>query len=80
MPTIPPSAACGPGSSAASLERALFAMAGTITLVSVVLAITVTPWLLLVTAFVGANQLLFAATGACPASLVLGRLLDGRGA
>ena len=55
------------------LERVLFAMAGTVTLASVVLAVTVSPWFLLLTAFVGANQLLYVAAGACPASIILKR-------
>ncbi len=57
------------------LERALFALAGTMTLVSAALAALVSPWFLLLTAFVGVNQWLYVAVGACPASLVLTRLL-----
>jgi hypothetical protein len=56
------------------LERVLFALAGTMTLVSVALAANVSPWFLLLTAFVGINQWLYVTVGACPASLVLGRL------
>lgn len=55
------------------LERVLFALAGTVTLVSALLAWTVSPWFLMLTAFVGVNQWLFVAFGACPASLLLGR-------
>jgi hypothetical protein len=55
------------------LERVLFAMAGTMTLVSVALAALVSPWFLLLTAFVGVNQLLYVTVGACPASIVLSR-------
>lgn len=55
------------------LERILFVMAGTVTLVSAALAAAVSPWFLLLTAFVGANQLLFAAVGDCPASFILQR-------
>lgn len=55
------------------LERALFALAGTITLVSVVLALVVSPWFLALTAFVGVNQWLYVLFGACPASLILKR-------
>ena len=55
------------------LERVLFAMAGTVTLVSALLAATVSSWFLLLTAFVGVNQWLYVLTGACPASLVIGR-------
>jgi hypothetical protein len=54
--------------------RILFAMAGTITLGSAVLAATVSPWFLVATSLVGVNQLLLVATGSCPASYVLGRL------
>jgi len=55
------------------LERILFALAGTVTLASALLAATVSPWFLLLTAFVGVNQWLYVTLGACPASLVLGR-------
>ena len=55
------------------LERVLFAMAGTVTLVSAELAALVSPWFLLLTAFVGVNQWLFVSVGACPASIVLRR-------
>jgi hypothetical protein len=56
-----------------TLERVLFGLAGTMTLLSVVLATTVSSWFLLLTAFVGINQWLFVAFGNCPASLVLRR-------
>lgn len=62
------------------LERVLFALAGTMTLVSVALVALVSPWFLLLTAFVGANQWLYVAIGACPASLVLKRLTRLRSA
>lgn len=57
------------------LERVLFALAGTMTLLSALLAATVSPWFLLLTAFVGVNQWLYVTVGTCPASLVLGRLV-----
>jgi hypothetical protein len=53
------------------LERVLFAMAGTVTLAATLLAAVVSPWWLLLTAFVGANQLAYVAFGDCPSSLVL---------
>lgn len=56
------------------LERALFLMAGTMTILSAVLAATVSPWFLLLTGFVGVSQLLFVTVGACPASLVLAKV------
>ena len=55
------------------LERILFALAGTMTLFSVGLAVTVSPWFLLLTTFVGLNQWLYVAVGNCPASLALTR-------
>ena len=55
------------------LERVLFALAGTMTLLSALLAATVSPWFLLLTAFVGVNQWLYVTIGACPASIVLTR-------
>ena len=55
------------------VERVLFAMAATVTLLSALLAAVVSPWFLLLTAFVGINQWLYVLVGACPASLVLGR-------
>jgi hypothetical protein len=55
------------------LERVLFALAGTMTLLSVALAAIVSPWFLLLTAFVGVNQWLYVAVGNCPASIVLRR-------
>jgi hypothetical protein len=55
------------------LERVLFALAGTVTLASALLAAAVSPWFLLLTAFVGLNQWLYVVAGACPASIVIGR-------
>ena len=62
------------------LERALFAMAGTMTLLSALLAATVSPWFLLLTAFVGVNQWLYVLFGACGASVVLRRVFGLRSA
>ena len=56
------------------LERVLFAMAATVTQVSALLAAVVSPWFLVLTAFVGVNQWLYVSLRACPASLVLRRL------
>lgn len=52
----------------------LFAMAGSVTLLSALLAWLVSPWFLLLTAFVGLNQWMFVLAGNCPASLVLRRV------
>jgi hypothetical protein len=57
------------------LERILFALAGTMTLVSIALALLVSPWFLLLAGFVGVNQWLFVVVGACPASVALERMM-----
>ena len=57
------------------LERVLFAMAGTVVLASVALAVLVSPWFLLLTAFVGVSQCLYVTVSWCPASLVVERVL-----
>lgn len=62
------------------LERVLFALAGTMTLLSVLLAAVVSPWFLLLAAFVGVNQWLYVVAGACPASLVIARVFGLRSA
>jgi hypothetical protein len=56
------------------LERALFAMAGTVTLLSAALAAAASPWFLLLTAFVGASHWLYVVVGACPVLVVLTRI------
>ena len=55
------------------LERVLFALAGSMTLLSVLCALLVSPWFLVLAALVGFNQLLYVAAGVCPASFVLER-------
>ena len=55
------------------LERILMAMAGTMSLLSALLAAIVSPWFLLLTAFVGVNQWLYVTLRGCPASIVLKR-------
>jgi hypothetical protein len=77
----PVDAGAGDGDAANSrwpLERVLFALAGTVTLLSVALAALVSPWFLLLTTFVGVNQWLYVLFGACPASLILRRLFGLR--
>lgn len=56
-----------------TLERVLFALAATMTLASVTLALLISPWFLLLTAFVGVSQWMYVVLGDCPASLVLRR-------
>jgi Protein of unknown function (DUF2892) len=72
-PTHLPAAAMDPASLQTRwpLERVLFALAGSMTLISAVLAALVSPWFLLLTAFVGVDQWLYALVGVCPASLIL---------
>ena len=57
-----------------NLDRAVLALAGTIVLVSVLLSALVSPWWLLLAAFVGLNLLQSSVTGFCPAALVFRRL------
>ena len=52
----------------------MLALAGTITLVCALLAALVSPWWLLLTAFVGLNLLQSSVTGFCPAAAVFRRL------
>ncbi len=56
------------------LERVLFAMAGTMTILGALLAAFVSPWFLLLVGFVGLNQWLYVTFRGCPASVVLTRL------
>ena len=56
------------------LERILFALAGSMTLLSVLFAVLAGPWFLVLAAFVGVNQWLFVVVGGCPASLLLERV------
>jgi hypothetical protein len=62
------------------LERVLFALAGTITLLSAVLTVTVSKWFALLAAFVAVNQWLYVLVGACPASIILRRACHLRSA
>ena len=62
------------------LERVLFGIAGSVTLLSAALAALVSPWFLLLTAFVGINQWLYVAVGACPMSIMLKRFAGLRSA
>jgi hypothetical protein len=57
------------------LERVVFALAGSVTLASALLAALVSPWFLLLTVFVGVNQWLYVTVGGCPASVVLERVV-----
>ena len=52
-----------------TVDRAVLAFAGTIVLLSAALVYLVSPWWLLLTAFVGLNMLQSAFTGVCPAAM-----------
>ena len=56
------------------IDRAMFAFAGIMILLSVTLAWFVSPYWLLLTAFVGLNLLQSAFTGFCPAAMVFRKL------
>lgn len=57
-----------------NVDRAVFVLAGSMVLVSAVLAWLVSPFWLLLTAFVGLNMLQAAFTGFCPAATIFGKL------
>jgi hypothetical protein len=57
-----------------SVDKAVFAFAGVMVLLSVALTYFVSPWRLLLTVFVGANMLQSAFTGFCPAAMMFKRL------
>lgn len=57
-----------------SLDRAVMLFAGIMTLLSALLVSLFSPWWLLLTAFVGLNQVQSSFTGFCPAAMALSRL------
>lgn len=57
-----------------NLDRAVLAFAGLMILASVALVHFVSPWWLLLTAFVGLNLLQASVTGFCPAAIVFRKL------
>ncbi len=57
-----------------NVDRAVLAFAGVMILLSLLLAVYVSPYWLLFTAFVGANMLQSAFTGFCPAAIVFRKL------
>jgi hypothetical protein len=74
----PPRVADEPGARVGRwpLERVLFALAGTMTILSAGLAALVSMWFLLLTGFVGVSLWLYVLVGQCPASFVLQRLFS----
>ena len=57
-----------------SIDRMVLAFAGTMVLLSLALAYSVSPWWLLLAAFVGLNMLQAAFSGFCPLAMILKRL------
>ncbi len=57
-----------------NLDRAVSAFAGVMILISVLLVHFVSPWWLLLTAFIGLNLLQSSVTGFCPAAIVFKKL------
>ncbi|WP_397573641.1 DUF2892 domain-containing protein [Silanimonas sp.] len=57
-----------------NIDRAVFAFAGVMTLLSIALTHFVSPWFVLFTAFIGLNLLQSAFTGFCPAAIVFKKL------
>ena len=57
-----------------NLDRAVFAFAGVMTLLSVALTQLVSPWFFLFTVFIGLNLMQSAFTGFCPAAVVFKKL------
>lgn len=57
-----------------NLDKAVLAFAGAMVLSSAVLTYFLSPWWLLLTAFVGVNLLQASVTGFCPAAIVFSKL------
>jgi hypothetical protein len=57
-----------------NIDRAVFAFAGVMTLLSVALTHFVSPWFALFTVFIGLNLLQSAFSGFCPAAIVFKKL------
>ncbi len=54
-----------------NIDKIIFGFAGSLILISVALAWLVSPYWLILTAFVGANLLQSSLTGFCPAAVIL---------
>lgn len=57
-----------------NIDRMVMAFAGLMILASLALTYLVSPWWMLLTAFVGLNMLQAAFTGFCPAAMLFGKL------
>lgn len=62
-----------------TLDRAVLAFAGVMTLLSVALTYWVSPWWMLFTVFIGLNLLQSSFTGLCPAAWFFRKLGVGEG-
>lgn len=62
-----------------TIDRVMFAFAGSMILLSLALTLWVSPYFIWLTAFVGANMLQSAFTGFCPAAAILRKLGVKRG-
>jgi len=56
------------------MENAIRVMAGSLVLISLSLTYFISPWWLLLAAFVGVNLIQSAFTGFCPAEIILAKL------
>ncbi|HEY5283548.1 MAG TPA: DUF2892 domain-containing protein [Polyangia bacterium] len=56
-----------------TVDRIVFAVAGTLVLLSVLLTLTVSTWFLAIAGFVGTNMLQSAFTKFCPLAVILRR-------
>jgi len=54
-----------------TIDRIVFAVAGTLVLLGLVLGLTISPWFLAIAGFVGVNLLQSAFTGLCPLAMIL---------
>ena len=57
-----------------TIDRAVMMFAGAMILISLALAVYVSPWWLLLTGFVGLNLMQASVTGFCPAAMLFKRL------
>ncbi len=54
-----------------TIDRIIFAVAGSLVLLGVTLGLLVNPWFFVIPTFVGANMLQSAFTGFCPLAVIL---------
>jgi hypothetical protein len=57
-----------------TIDRIVLALAGAMVLLSLLLSVLVSPWWLLLAAFVGLNMFQSAFTGFCPLAIILKKL------